>query len=295
MGGYQKDFTFLLPLLARLPQSLGYRLAWRRGLVNAFFQRDWRREFFTDDELHRRLYTAYRTLRPDLEEDEVHRLVRQRYGFQSVEEWEGALLGRGRPKLNVRYEGIEKVWTMLEAGTVPVFVTAHYGSSILGITFLETFGIPLLVMSSNVVFSEDMPQGLQKYFRKKYHGIEPFLHGGTVMEKEGNTRKFVEFLRGGNSIVILADLPPSPGEKPIWRNFFGQVRGFAPGATRLAERHHRPVVGFLCDFDPDEQCYTLRFEAEEDPYAFFERQFARHPERWWAADLLPLYPTQEGK
>ena len=115
------------------------------------------------------------------------------------------------------------------------------------------------------------------------------------MEKEGNTRKFIEFIREGNGIVILADLPPSPGEKPIWRDFFGQERGFAPGAIRLAERYQRHVVGFLCDFDPEEQCYTVRFGAGEDPYAFFERQFARYPERWWAADLLPLYPTRQGK
>lgn len=293
------DYGHLLFWLGRLPPRLGRCLAAWRGRLYAILKRDWRAFSFADPALYTRTQQALRDLRPDASARELARLLRQRYVAQSLEEYEAArLIEGGLQGWPVRYEGLEALQRHLAAtdGDASqsrlVFVTAHFGSSILGTGMLHVLGLPVLGMSSKVV---DLPQvhpAIGWFFRRKYQALRAHLRGGWIQDHEGNIRVFARFLSQPGAIVVVGDLPPGPTEQPHWCQALGQTIGVAPGAVKLARLKGAHVLAFVCA--RDKYGHVLRFSAPgQDPYDFLFDQIRRCPELWWAADLYPLYPRQQ--
>lgn len=288
------DYGVLLPLLSFLPPAWGRTAAAFRGYVYGLLKRDWRSFTFGDDALWERTYRAYEAICPDLSHAERLKLVHKRYVYQSIEEFEGVLLDKNKfGTIHVDYLGIENVEALLRENPHAVFVTSHFGSSLLGITFLQRLNVPLLVMSSDVVSHPRVHPTLTQFFLKKYKGISNYMNGGEVLDIEGNGKKFLSFLKKTGSLVIIADLPPnSANEAPAWKMFFGKERGFAAGAQKLAVSTSSVIIPFVCYFEKDR--YVLQFgDANQDPYRFLEAAITKRPQMWWAADILGLLPTKE--
>lgn len=283
------DYGVFLPFLAFLPYRLGRGIAYLRGCAYGLIKRDWRSFTFDDNALWERTYRAYGEICPNLSHGALLELVRRRYAYQSMEEFEGALLGAKRfADIEIKYIGLEKVKERVAKNPHAVFITSHFGSSILGITFLQRLEIPLLVMSSNVVEHEKVHPALTKFFLKKYRGIDIYMNGGEVLDIEGNGKKFLSFLKKTGSLVIIADLPPNNvNETPEWKRFFGYERGFASGAKKLAESCGSEIIPFVCYFE--DRGYVIKFGDErQEPYSFLEEEIGKKAEMWWAADILGL-------
>lgn len=278
------DYDVLLPLLARLPLSWGRRLAGWRGLLYAELQRDWRQFSFQDNDLYGRTQQALYQLLPDADAFELKQAVARRYKMYSIEEWEAAcmIMGHDISRWPVVYEGLEDIQILLQANPCIVFLTAHFGSNILGILLLQRLGIPILTMSSNIVDDPRIHPSISRFFRKKYAAMKPYLNGGQVLDREGNTNKFVRFLQRDGAVVLLADMPG-----PHIRPFLAATCGLASGPIKLAKVAQGPLIAFVCEF----RCgsYYLRFSApSEDPYAFIGQAIDRNPSSWWASDQFPL-------
>lgn len=278
------DYGVVLPLLARLPLSWGRCLAGWRGLLYARLQRDWRQFSLQDHSLYERTQQALHQLLPEMDAAALKQAVAQRYRMYSLEEWEGAcmIVGRDVSRWPVIYEGLEDVLVLLQDNPRVVFLTGHFGSNILGLTMLQRLGIPILVMSSNIVEDPRIHPSITRFFRKKYAAMRRYLNGGQVLDREGNTSKFVRFLQGGGAVAILGDLPGH-----LIRPFLGSSCGLASGPVKLAKLVGVPLMAVMCEFHGGSYC--LRFSAPgEDPYAFLDQAIRRHPSAWWAADQLPL-------
>jgi len=278
------DYDILLPLLARLPLSWGRRLAGWRGLLYAKLQRDWRQFSFQDNDLHIRTQQALHQLLPEANAFTVKQAVAQRYQMYSIEEWEAAcmIIGHDISRWPVICEGLEDIRILLQGNPSIVFLTAHFGSNILGVIFLQRLGIPILGMSSNIVDDPRIHPSISRFFRKKYAAMKPYLNGGQVLDREGNTNKFVRFLQRDGAVVLLADMPG-----PHIQSFLGSSCGLASGPIKLAKIAQAPLAAFVCEFSNGS--YYLRFSApSEDPYAFIGQAIRRNPSAWWASDQLPL-------
>lgn len=284
------DYGYLLPFLARLPLPIGRGLAALRGRLYARLGRDWRQFSFNDQELLGRTRQTMVELMPGADASAIDRAVRRRYAMQSLEELEACWLScRDLTHWPVEYVGLEPVLAALETHGRAVFVTAHYSSSILGTIHLRRLGIPILGMSSNVVDDPRVHPGIGRFYRKKYLAMGPYLHGGQILDRQGNSRRFVKFLKNGGAVVIVGDLPPDPHEAPLETMFLGKVRGFAPGAARLASMVQVPLLSFVCEYTP--RGYRLTFSVPgQNPYELIEKHIAHDPSAWWAADLLPTFP-----
>lgn len=284
------DYGYLLPLMARLPVPLGRVLARLRGLCYARLRRDWRQFSFADTKLWERTEQAMRCVMPAANARAIRRAVTARYVMQSLEELEAAWLScRDFSSWPVQYDGLEAVQAVIKAHGRVVFVTAHYASSILGTIHLRVLGIPILGMSSNVVEDPRVHPAIGRFYRRKYAAMGPYLQGGQVLDRQGNSRRFARFLKAGGAVVIVGDLPPDPNETPLPVEWFGQTRCVASGAARLAEMAGAPLVAYVCKYTP--QGYKLTFSRPgTPPYQLFEQQIANDPSAWWAADLLPLLP-----
>jgi lauroyl/myristoyl acyltransferase len=284
------DYDHLLPCLARLPVSFGRALAALRGRIYARLARDWRQFSFDDEGLLVRTRQAFEELMPGADAAAVRRAVRRRYVMQSLEELEAAWLScRDLGQWSVEYVGLEPVLAALKVHGRAVFVTAHFSSSILGTIHLHRLGIPVLGMSSNVVDDPRVHPAIGRFYRKKYAAMGRYLRGGKILDRQGNAREFIKFLKKGGAVVIVGDLPPDPNEVPMEIQFLGKVRGFASGAARMADIVCAPLLSFVCEYTP--QGYRVTFTAPaQKPFALIEAHIMKDPAAWWAADLLPLFP-----
>lgn len=284
------DYDILLPVMARLPITWGRVIARLRGRFYATLKRDWRTFSFGDSELYQRTFNTLKELTPELNDAQCHELVARRYEAQSLEEFEGACLPtRNISDWPLHIEGLDEVLSQLASQPRVVFVTTHFGSSILGTAMLGCLGIPVLGMSSNVVEDSRVHPAIGRFYRRKYAAMAPYLRGGEILDRQGNASKFVRFLLRGGAVVIVGDLPPDPHEQPLVKSFLGKSRGFAPGAAKLAEMTHAKLMAFTCVYCDGQ--YVLRFsEPGQDPYEFISAAIRAAPSLWWAADLLPLLP-----
>ncbi|MFU8787391.1 MAG: lysophospholipid acyltransferase family protein [Methylobacter sp.] len=283
------DYGVLLPLLARLPLSWGRCLAAWRGLLYAWLKRDWRQLSFQDQSLYRRTQQTLGRLLPEAGALALTQAVAQRYQMQSIEEWEAAcmIIGRDISQWPVSYEGLDGMLALLQEHPRVVFLTGHFGSSILGTVLLQRLGLPVLGMSSNIVDDPRVHPRIGRFYRQKYAAMGRYLNGGQILDRQGNASKFVRFLQRGGAVVIVGDLPADPNESALVKPFLGVSCGFAPGAVKLAKIAQAPLMGFVCEFHAG--IHHLRFSAPgEDPYTFIGQAIRRHPSAWWAADVLPL-------
>jgi len=288
------DYQVVLPLLACLPLFLGRYLAAKRGQLYGYMEHDWRKFSFQDGAFHQRLEASLAQLLPEESKEEHQLAVIRRYQMQSLEEWEAACLivGRDISTWPVRFEGLEEVQKALLDNPRVVFLTAHFGSSILGTVLLQKLGLPVLGMSSDVVEMPCVHPSISAFYRKKYAAMGRYLNGGEILHREGNMMKFSRFLKNRGIVVIVGDLPPDSHEKPTVRDFLGASRGFASGPVKLSHLAKAAFRSFVCEYQSGE--YVVRFsEPDEEPYGFVEKAIRANPSTWWAADLLTLYPKIE--
>lgn len=290
------DYSWGLPFAARMPHRLGRAMARLRGQLYGVRHRDWR-EFSFDDRVYERTLRALAELCPHANSKEVEDLQIKRYQAQSLEEYEAACLSAGVTSTwPVNYEGLEGVQKVLAEHGRVVLLTSHFSSSILGTSFLKPLGVPVLGMSSSAVHDPRVHPAISDFYTRKYQAFEPHLNGGSILHREGNTQRFVQFLKRGGALVIVGDLPPEPSEDGLTKAFLGKDRQFAAGAQRLADLFRIPLLAFVCESPEITQdgTHRVRFSGpNEDPYGFIARAIAQNPSQWWAMDLLPVYPRVE--
>ena len=286
------DYGFILPILARLPMRWGRFLASLRGMLYAKVQRDWRQFSFNDTSLHERTCEAFEKIVPGIERHKLEHIIRDRYRMQSLEEFDAACLVRNTiTRWPVVFDGLEAVEEAAKTGQGIVFLTAHFGTSIVGGPFLRRLGLPILGMSSDIVDHPQVDPNISRFFQLKYQAMGNDLNGGTILHRQGNTRRFLRILQQGGAVVIVGDLPPDPGEEAIFKPFFGENRGFSPGAVKMAAMTKSLLFAYVCEFIEGQ--YVIRFSKPgEDVYGFIESAIKNNPCAWWAADLLPLLPLE---
>ena len=279
--------------MAKMPRRLGRAMARLRGNLYGVRHRDWR-EFSFDDRVYERTLQALIELCPEANSKEIEDFQIKRYEAQSLEEYEAACLcAVVTSSWPVRYEGLESVKKVLAEHGRVVLLTSHFSSSILGTSFLKPLGVPVLGMSSSAVHDPRVHPAISDFYTQKYRAFEPHLNGGSILHREGNTKRFVQFLKRGGALVIVGDLPPEPSEEGLAKEFLGKERRFAAGAQRLADLFKVPLLAFVCEAPEITQdgMHCLRFsDPDEDPYGFIARAIAKNPSQWWAMDLLPVYP-----
>jgi lauroyl/myristoyl acyltransferase len=284
------DYAFFLPFLARLPVPWGRYIAAVRGRWYARLGRDWRQFSFEDEALRERTRQTYAEFQPHADANAIERMVRQRYVMQSLEELEAAwVVCRDLNDWPVEYVGLEHIQESLKTYGRAVFVTSHFASSIVGTIHLRQLGVPVLGMSSNVVDDPRVHPAIGRFYRKKYAAMRPYLLGGSILDRQGNSREFVKFLKKGGAVVIVGDLPPDAHEQAMEIPFFGKIRGFASGPLRMAGIVQVPLLAYVCEYTG--KGYRMTFsEPMQHPYALFEKHIYKNPSAWWAADILLLLP-----
>lgn len=302
-------FSLGLPLIARLPAAAGIRLARMFGRLHHRLDLDWRTVALCTHFVRERTAQALAQINPAGAPAEQGRAapapdrrVRQRFEIAVREELEAHWFINQRIRsTHCRFIGFEPVRALQRSGQGIVFLTFHYDAPLVGVVHMGRAGIPLNLMTSSQVELDCVPRSVQHYFRNKYAAIQQHLNGGRTLHAETHLKSFYTGLRKGCSAVILGEAPAAQDEDGIVVRFMHRRRAFAPGAVRLAERTRSPLVPFVCECTGAGQ-YRIEFGAPLLPtadgshaanqqalYEFIEKRIQAHPEKWWAADLLPSF------
>lgn len=290
------DYDWLLPLAARLPIPLGYRLALWRGRFNARINRDWRSVALRTRHVARVSRQALRELVPAATEQQLAGLLKERFITDSREEFEGCLIAAGRAN-GLRHAivpaGFATACRDRERGLV--LLTPHYDSFTMGIVLLGLAGIRINAMSSAITADPRVARGVRRHFVRKYRGMEKMMNGGRILDQEDGLKPFYRMLNNRECLVIIADLPPAAHGAELHTSFLGAPRRLAGGALRLASKTGSDIGAFVCRHRPGAQ-YLVQGspivpasdpEAVARVYDFLSGEIMASPGRWLAADMLP--------
>jgi lauroyl/myristoyl acyltransferase len=286
------DYEVLLPFFALLPNRLGRYLAKLRGILYFHKKRDWRSFTFGDVEVYNRTYESYKQIFPELPKKNISDLVKERYIYQSFEEFEAAKINnKTYMKVPLKYIGKEAVESYLRENPNAIFATCHFGS-IVGLINLHVFGKPMLHLASNVTKQTCVHPSITKFYIKKYRIGDKYMNGGEIVDIEENTKRFFKFVKNGGSLSTVADLPATnPDKEAFWQNWFGRDRALSAGIHHLSAKTQTKIIPYVCYYQKGK--YIMKFaKLEEDIYSFFEKEIRQKPGMWWASDLLSHYKVR---
>lgn len=306
------DYGFVLPVIARLPLRMAYLLAHWRGAFNARFHRDWAELSLGFPYVSVRCATAFKEMYPDASTDQIERWVVERYQTVAREEMEGWLTIHGR--IDRIYMNVSPIQAALAKRTRErglVILMSHFDNLFFGLVGVARCGVPVYLMTSDIVFDERVHPGLRRFFRVKYESYQKLINGGAFLPTGSHAKKtFYRVLGEGGVVVVVSDTPATDrADRGTWVQWMGKRRKMADSAVRMAidtgsemvglrNRHAAPgtVTWEMSDLvDPKAFWHlgdAMAREAVYEPlYRFLEAGILKEPGRWWASHLLPDTPS----
>ena len=233
------------PVLARVPASLGYRIAcWRGDLL-------FRGRAGERTELARNLRLV---LGDELSPAEAQQLAREWFRLFSCEAVDVKRLRRGAQPLQrlVEIRGREHLEAALAAGKGAILCTGHFGSYNSGFSVLHASGFPVTTIGrwySNLAGLSSAQRWFweRAYFRpvlrhRQRPNIEPCPGRVEVAARAAAA------LRANEVVTISIDAPPLECDRAraVEVPFLGRQAGLLPGAVALARMTGAPLLmGFL--------------------------------------------------
>jgi len=305
LGGLQKViFQVVWPLTARLPKSIGVRIASWIGIGLYALDMDWRSIALERHYVRDKTRKATKMLLPESSDTLTHSVVKTRFATASIEELQGHWIALDRmDDVELVIENKETFDAICDKNLGACLLTFHFDSTLLGVSLMGRAGLATNLMTSNVVEHPSVSACVQRYFKNKYAGIDRYLNGGTAAYVETHLKRFYADIKAGVSIVILGEAPASNVREATPITFANQRLAFAPGFMRIAEKIKAPIAAFVCVrispkkyrviFTPlyDYSDATGHTNNVQALYSFLEAQIQRRPGRWWAADQLPNFLT----
>lgn len=295
-------FRFVLPLAARLPLRLGMGIATLLGYLCYRLDLDWRTVGLRSHYVRHKTRLAMAEITPHLSDEAVEMLVVERFLNASREELEGHWFALDRARECIcTFDGLDAVKHQLSSGKGLVLLTMHFDAALMGFVQQGLAGCKLNLMTSNVVEDARVAPSVQRYFQRKYVGIESYVHGGKALFVETKLKYFYDVLKRGEGIVVLSEAPTGQVTDAQKIRFLGKLRAVAPGAFRMAQKRGCPMAAFVClrlgagrykvVFSPVYDCSPdFGHAANADRlFAFFSEHIRANPGAWWAADQLPNF------
>lgn len=307
------DYGVFLPLMARLPLTWAYRLADWRGAFNARHARDWAELSVGFPYVGERSAAAFREVFPYASPAEIANLVVQRYQTVAREELDGLLAIRGRlDEIQMDLAPIHETLSQRAPGRGLVVVMSHFDNLFLGLTGMARCGLPVYLMTSDIVQDARVHPKVRQFFADKYRGYVAQMGGGEFLPTSASARDtFYSVLRQGGVVVVISETPASRDkDKGTWVSWMGKRRKMADSAVRMAMDTGSQMAGMrnrqvspgliawqwssLINPEDFQQHGTLmaREMTCAPIFAFLEAGIKVEPGRWWAAHLLGDFAVQ---
>lgn len=314
-GLQRYEYGWLLPFMGRLPYHWARALSDLRGAWNARQSRDWTELAVGFRYLANRAHKGYQEILDDCTPTQVSALVRQRYQMIAREEYEGQLAINGSllHKLQLDIEPLRGLLAKRRPGKGLVVVMPHLDNLFVGLVGLAQCGVPVNLMTSDVVQDSRVHESLRAFFALKYKSYESLMSGGRFMPVSAAGRQYFHTALGRSEIVaVMSDAPASSEGPGTWVQWFGKERKMTNGALRMALATGSELVAVACwQTQPGRMAWI--YSDIEDPnldrppngevgsrvygrlFAFIEGAIRQAPGHWWAAHLLQDFEVRHDK
>ncbi|MBI2821204.1 MAG: hypothetical protein HYX74_03170 [Acidobacteria bacterium] len=284
------DYQFLLPLVARFPYPVAYRLAEWRGDALYLSRKQSRRHAIEN------ILKAF----PSLAEGEAREIARSHYRTLSVDEMESFWFDRTSEFFDryVSVDGLENLRRAAHPGGA-LLLLGHWGSACTLFVALGRRGVSFHIVGRPLERATDClhPAHL-RYGKKRVADIEkavghPFLYTG-----RGNFERMQDLLHAGQIIMIMFDVTPNilRHVRPV--RFFDRTAYFADGVVRLQRqtgarlfrgsirRQRHPPYQRIQIREVDVASSTGDDELLQQLVGMLEEEIREDPSRWTLWDSL---------
>lgn len=292
------DYFVLLPLLARLPVQMAYRLCRFRGWVQSRMRADSRKH--AEQNMRRVL--------PSLTPDEVKRLVLEHFQVKARDELEAFWYSRPLSFLLrfVRVTGMEELQKARIRGNGVLFFSGHLGSLGLCWTVIGKHRIPINIVARSIEPEENpLHPAARDYNQKKVAWIEEAIARKFVLTRRGNYPRVRELLRSGEVVMIAIDVLPDivNPRRTVSVELMGQKCTLADGIASLYQETQASLVQWTIHHDPrsglqkiELRDVTARVERQGSKREIvqtlanlLEEKILKYPEHWHVWDSVHLY------
>jgi phosphatidylinositol dimannoside acyltransferase len=262
------------PVLARLPASIGYRLACRRG--------DWlsRHQAAKRAELARNLREM---LGDELSRVAAARVTRDWFRFASCDAVDVMRLRHGGRPLRqlVEIRGREHLEAALAGGKGAILCSAHFGSYDSGFSVLHASGFPVTSIGRwQYKYTASLSSAERRFWDRVYRPVRRQRQRPNIEPWPGRyevAALAAAVLRANEVVTICIDAPPLDSDlaRAIEVPFLGRRARLVPGVVTLAQVSGAPVLmGFL--YRSGDYCHqVLEISApvpvDGEPAAAFRR------------------------
>ncbi len=236
------DYSVLLPLIARLPVRLAYRMADARG--------DFVYRSAADSRIHAERNVS--RVFPKLSGAEIQRIVRNHYRILSRNDMEAFWYLRPPSFFETISEvnGLEELKKAAKAGNGALLFSGHFGNTGLFFVVLGKKGIEMNIIGRSIDPSENpLPAAVRRYAQKRVQWIESTVRRPFLLTGRGNYPQIREKLRQGEIVMLLIDVVPYLLKRTVPVSFLGGQADFGFGIASLYLETSAPIFQWTIHSD----------------------------------------------
>ncbi|MGH9341845.1 MAG: lysophospholipid acyltransferase family protein [Acidobacteriota bacterium] len=220
------DYRLLLPLIARFPVPIAYRLA------------DWRGRFsYRVNEVSRQsAMSNIERVFPGLSEPERERLVLRTFQVHSRDEMETFWYTRPPAFFEriVKIQGLDSLQQAVRSGDGVLLFSGHLGSTGLFFIIMGLRGIHLNIVGRPLDPEVNpLHPAVRRYAHRRVHWVESALERSFLLTGRGNYHQIRRRLGQGEIVMMLVDVIPTILKRTVPIQFLGRQAYFGDGVANL--------------------------------------------------------------
>ena len=289
------NYNVFYPLARQLPLSWSYKLATAKGTLDAMTQAE---------RIERISSAMHQVFADQISRDSARRLAKYHIGMLAREEMDVYWLEKMRPNSIDRFislKGLDNYVSAKATGKPIILYTAHFGRLIMPAIALGLKGYETSALMVKVDENTAASHAEYRYRTNKIEQMQNIMKGDFVNSAD-SMRALYRVLQRGNTLIVLIDVAPVPGQPFYEAPFLLGAARFPKGIVKLAlktgallvpyftyEHEGRLTGEFLPALSSAVQSEVALLRHILEPV---EEKIFEHPEQWWMWPWLNAFWTK---
>jgi len=288
-------YRLFYPLAARFPQRWAYKWATLQGMADHWF----------DGGLYRaaQSHLQQALLCHDLEAGSIARAMQRMQAREIMDVYRLPRLTAQNIGELITLEGIDHYQSALATGRPIMLYSAHFGRLIMPAIALGLMGYPTSALTQPVDNNAPLPAVERRYLQEKIRRMQTIMRGEFVSTAQ-SLRRLYALLEARQTLIVLIDVPPVPGQAFYETPLLGGIAKFPRGIVKLAWQTGAVLVPYFTREENrrliGEFLPPLHLGAQETPESLLAKivaplasQITRRPDQWWMWPWLRAFWRHE--
>ena len=289
------SYNGFYPFCRHLPLNLSYKLATAKGALDTVL----------DAEQIERIGSAiHRVFSDQISMDSARQLAKYHIRMLAREEMDVFWLEKMQPNIIDRLitlKGLDNYLSAKATGRPIILYTAHFGRLIMPAIALGIKGYETSALTAPISEANAGSLARYRYLKYKINQMQAIMRGDFVSSGD-SMRALYKILQRGDTLIVLIDVAPVPGQPYYEAPFLHGVARFPKGIVKLAiktgavllpyfaSEHEGLLTGeFLPALNISSQSEEAILQSILEPV---QEKIFQHPEQWWMWPWLNAFWTQ---